>query len=97
MGRNIERFKDADVSQMWTSFLDVVNSVVYKHTPLCKIKRKHFPAWMTKAAKRAQKYKYKMWKHYCQDKSYSNYVEYKKALNKTTQEYRTAKKILRIN
>jgi len=47
---------------------------------------------MNGAAKRARKYKSKMWQRYRQSKSYNDHVEYKRALNKSTEEYRKAKK-----
>ena len=31
-----DKFKDADVNQMWTAFLGIVNSAVHKFTPACR-------------------------------------------------------------
>ena len=49
------------------------------------------PAWLTKAARKSSKQKAKMWRRFKADQSYNNSVEYKRALNKTTQIYRNAK------
>src|SRR5277367_1371747 len=46
---------------------------------------------MNRAANNARKCKAKMWNRYKQSKSYNDYVEYKRALNKSTTEYRKAK------
>src|SRR5271170_3395279 len=56
----------------------------------CRNKKK-FLQWMTKEAKRACKNKSTMWRRYRLSKSYNDHVEYKRALNKSTYEYRKAK------
>ena len=40
---------------------------------------------------RGRKYKAKMWIQYRESKNYNDYVEYKRALRKTTNEYKKAK------
>jgi len=46
---------------------------------------------MTKEAKRACKNKSNMWRRYKLSKSYNDHVEYNRALNRSTYEYRKAK------
>ena len=78
-------FKNMDTDQMWEIFLNEFNAAINKFTPLSRMRCKRHPSWMTRAAKRAQKYKSNMWRRYKLDKSYNNLTEYKKARNRTTQ------------
>ena len=81
-----------EVNEMWRMFYDriilVMSECIPKHN--CRNKKK-FPQWMTKEAKRACKSKSTMWRRYRLSKSYNDHVEYKRALNKSTYEYRKAK------
>ena len=78
---------------MWHVFLDKVTSLTALRIPKSQnSSKKRFPKWMTRAAKRAGKCKSSTWKRYKASKSYNDYVEYKRALNRSTSEYRESKK-----
>lgn len=83
--------KDLDPDNMWNVFCNIMNNLVVEFVPQMKNKCKKFPVWMTKDAKKHRKYKSRMWKRYKEDKSYNNLVEYKIALNKVTNAYKSAK------
>lgn len=85
------KFSNKDANEVWETFSEILKSTVHTFAPESKSKSKVYPMWMTKAAKRAQKYKSKMWKRYKQNSSYNNLMEYRKARNLTTQEYKNSK------
>jgi hypothetical protein len=87
-----DEFENLDANDMWVVFRDKLFSILNKFTPMRRRKNRKRPAWMTRAASRAQKYKCKMWKRYRQDKCYNNLIEYKKALNFATSVFKQAKK-----
>jgi len=47
---------------------------------------------MTRKLLRARRNKMRMWERYKESRSYNDYTEYNRVLNKATNEYRTAKR-----
>ena len=68
------------------------SAAVVKFVPLCKNSKRRIPQWMGSNEKRHMKYKSRMWQRYQESKSYNDWVEYKRAQNKVTREYKKAKK-----
>ena len=62
------------------------------NTPLMRNRVFRYPKWMTREARNARKYKFKMWKRFQASKSYNDKVEYKLALNLATSKFREAKR-----
>jgi hypothetical protein len=78
--------------EMWEIFKVTMDSAVKDFIPTRKTSSKSKPKWMTKAAMRAARSKYHLWKRYTASKSYQDYLDYKRALNKATREVRNAKR-----
>ncbi|MGE5822757.1 MAG: reverse transcriptase domain-containing protein [Nitrososphaerota archaeon] len=87
-----DEFKGLDVEGIWQRFCKFMDLAIDKFVPLGFGKSKKYPKWMNRAAKKARKYKSKMWYRYRQSSSYNDLVEYKRAQNKAIKEYRRAKK-----
>jgi ribonucleases P/MRP protein subunit RPP40 len=86
-----DSFQNLEVNEMWNTFHDTISSAVEKFIPKQKPRSKKYASWMTCKAKRARKFKSRMWIRYAKSKSYNDYIEYKRALNKATYEYKKAK------
>ena len=87
-----DRLRGLNVNEMWTLLLDAVTEGMKRYVPLCKDKRRKFPVWMNKCARRARNSKIKTWNRYNLSKSYNDEVEYKLALQKSQVVYENSKK-----
>jgi ribonucleases P/MRP protein subunit RPP40 len=85
-------FLNLDAEKMWNKFCEIINEVLCQFVPFCVKRKYNTPRWMTRRARKFRKYKSNMWKKYQESKAYNDWVEYKIALNKTTCEYKKAKK-----
>ena len=85
-------FENLDVDEVWTRFCSIMNLAVEKFVPLEHKKTQKYPKWMNRDARRAQKYKSKMWIRYRESRTYNDLVEYKRAQNKAVKQYRKAKR-----
>jgi ribonucleases P/MRP protein subunit RPP40 len=84
-------FDQMEVESMWVSFRDTLKVAIDKYVPVCQQRKYKYPKWMTKRAVEARKCKIRMWKRYQSSGDYNDKVEYKRALNLATREYRVAK------
>ena len=69
----------------------MVEEVIDKNVPTKILKERNYPKRMTRRAKLARKLKSTMWARFRLSKEYTDWVEYKRAQNKATAEYRRAK------
>ena len=81
-----------NANEMWIKFCNVMNDSIKVYVPVCKNNKKKYPGWMTKSIKKSRNNKIKMWSRYRKNKSYNNFTEYKRALNKATAAYKSEKK-----
>jgi len=77
------------IDEMWDRFVNTINEAVIRFVPVSENKRR-CGIWITRKASRARRNKM-MWERYKESKSYNDYTEYKRVLNKATKEYRKAK------
>ena len=86
-----EMFSNFDIHAMLNKFITIVEEVIDKMVPTKIVKEWNYPKWMTRRAKLARKLKSTMWARFTLSKEYTDWVEYKRAQNKATAEYRRAK------
>ncbi|KAJ8040768.1 hypothetical protein HOLleu_15164 [Holothuria leucospilota] len=67
-------FFNKSTLEMWDSFKVVMENCVKKFIPKRARKYATKPKWMTKAAQRAAKKKYRLWKQYRTCRTYANYI-----------------------
>ena len=87
----VNLFDKLDVESMWLFFCNVLNDAVKKYVPVNLRKTNCMPKWMTKKTQKFTKYKSDMWARYRSSRTYNDYVEYKRTLNKATNVFRKAK------
>ena len=80
-----------DVNSMWSRFVEIISVAIETYTPVSKRGVSKRPCWMTRATAKPRNRKAKMWKRYCQSRSYNDLFKYKRVLNKTTAVYKSAK------
>jgi len=81
-----------EANEMWNTFSNTLNTAIERFVPMKEYKVRRYPQWMTRSARRAQKYKSRMWIRYRESKAYNDLVEYKRAQNKAVSEFRRAKR-----
>ena len=79
-------FSNIDINTMWNKFIIIVEEVIDKI-----LKQRNYLKWMIKRAKLTRKLKSTMWARFRLSKEYTDWVEYKRAKNRATAEYRRAK------
>ena len=84
--------QNKNTEEMWTVFKEKMDEGVTSFIPTRTNYSKKKQKWMTKTAMKAIKNKYHLWKKFSESSNYQDYVEYKKALNKATNEIRKAKR-----
>ena len=85
-------FCNIDINTMCNKFITVVEEVTDKMFPTKIFKERNNPKWMTRQAKLATKLKSTMWARFRLSEEYTVWVEYKRAQNKATTDYRRAKR-----
>ena len=85
-------FGDLDINDKWTSFCNIITEAINLFIPVVEGQKLRFPKWLNREARNARKHKAKMWKQYKISQSNSDYLQYKKALNEATKQYKKAKK-----
>ena len=54
-----EEFKDLEIDELWKRFKDILELEVDKCVPLTAVRRRKYPKWMSREARRARNYKVK--------------------------------------
>ena len=87
-----KKLSNFSVEEMWCTFKEYLMHEANNCTPTVKNRAVRYPKWMTREARRARNYKYKMWKRFQGSQSYNDKIEYKRALNIATSTFRDAKR-----
>ena len=86
-----QKLLSREVNQMWCIFCDILNEIIKKCVPVIKKRKYKYPQWMTKEVKKVRNFKSKLWRRYRKSREYNDLVEYKRAANRATNEYKKAK------
>jgi len=84
-------FQYLDVNFMWVKFNNIHHDAMNKFILIQKLRKRKYPTWMTRYAKKACTFKSLMWNRYPSSSFYNDRIEYKRARNMATNEFRIAK------